>query len=283
MLSIRDDAENTDRGGHGLTRITSAWSRTFESYGARFGIRADAPDLVRRLSDRLPPRCGPTSAPADVWFTLARVDEGERPFVLAREGETVAEAASSSDLLNALEGELDRTVARHSRQGLFVHAGVVGWSGSAIVIPAKTFRGKSSLVAALVGAGATYYSDEFAVFDDEGHVWPYPRRLSLRPRGTNETHRLRVEKLGGVSGVKPLPVGLILVTEFRPDAEWLPEPISAGEAVLELLANTVLARTRSQEALEIFSRAVVEAEAVRSPRGEAMWLAPVILQRLAAA
>jgi hypothetical protein len=203
--------------------------------------------------------------------------------VLSQEGEQIAETVSSSALLLALEGELDRVVARHAREWLFVHAGVVGWHGKAIVIPGTTFSGKTSLVAALVSAGATYYSDEFAVFDENGLVSPYPRRLSLRPHRTNETHRVAVEKLGGQPGMQPLPVGLILVTKYQPDAQWRPEAITAGEAVLELLANTVLARTQAKQALETFARAVDGAETVRSPRGEAMWFAPVILNQLAAA
>ncbi len=266
-----------------MTRITSNWSRTFESYGARFGIGADDSLLVRDLAAHLPPRCAPARGEADSSFSLLRVQGSERPYVLSQGGRHIVETVSSSALLLALEAELDRMVARHAREWLFVHAGVVGWGGKAILIPGQSLSGKTSLVAALVSAGATYYSDEFAVFDDDGRVWPYARRLSLRPHRTSETHRVGVEKLGGQAGMKPLPVGLILVTKYQRDAEWRPEPLTAGEAVLELLANTVLARTRSKQALEIFAQAVDGAEAARSPRGEAMWFAPVILNQLAAA
>ena len=44
---------------------------------------------------------------------------------------------------------------------------IVTWGrGRAIVIPGRTFSGKSTLVAELVRAGATYYSDEYAVEDE---------------------------------------------------------------------------------------------------------------------
>jgi uridine kinase len=41
-----------------------------------------------------------------------------------------------------------------------------------IAIPGRSFSGKTSLVTALVRAGAVYYSDEFAVIDRDGLVRP---------------------------------------------------------------------------------------------------------------
>jgi hypothetical protein len=66
-------------------------------------------------------------------------------------------------------------VAENARRWIFVHAGVVAWRGQAIVIPGATQSGKTSLVAALVRAGAEYFSDEYAVFDARGRVHPLPR------------------------------------------------------------------------------------------------------------
>ncbi len=83
-------------------------------------------------------------------------------------------------VMRALESDLQITVALNAKNRLFVHAGVVGWRSQAILIPGRTFSGKSTLVEALVRAGATYYSDEFAVLDSKGRVHPYTRPLSLR-------------------------------------------------------------------------------------------------------
>ena len=65
-------------------------------------------------------------------------------------------------------------MAAETRERVFVHAGVVGWKGHAIVIPGRSRSGKTTLVAELVKAGAEYYSDEFAVLDAEGRVHPFP-------------------------------------------------------------------------------------------------------------
>lgn len=48
------------------------------------------------------------------------------------------------------------------------------------MVPGRTLSGKSSLVLALVKAGADYYSDEYAVFDGSGRVHPYSKPLSRR-------------------------------------------------------------------------------------------------------
>ena len=70
-------------------------------------------------------------------------------------------------------------LAERARNRIFIHAGVVGWQGRAIVIPGRSFSGKSTLVAALLQAGATYYSDEFAVLDGRGYVHPFLARRSF--------------------------------------------------------------------------------------------------------
>jgi hypothetical protein len=67
-------------------------------------------------------------------------------------------------ILDAFENHLQLWVAEGAPRHAFVHAGVVGWRGRAMVIPRSSHSGKSTLAAALIRAGATYYSDEYAVF-----------------------------------------------------------------------------------------------------------------------
>ena len=69
-------------------------------------------------------------------------------------------------------------------------------------------------MAALVRAGWTYYSDEFAFIGHDGLVAPYARPLGLRgPRG--HTRRVSVASLGGVAAVAPAPVALVLSTRYE--------------------------------------------------------------------
>src|SRR5262249_46651795 len=152
--------------------------------------------------------------------------------------EILARTADRAEVIERLEWDLRWHIAQAARRRIFLHAGVVGWQGRAIVLPGRSFAGKSPLVAALVRAGATYYSDEYAVFDARGRVHPFPRPLSLRDeQGGQRLHR--VESLGGVAGVRPLPLGMIVLTEYRPGARWRPRRLSPGQAALAVIENTV--------------------------------------------
>src|SRR5205085_12389371 len=116
----------------------------------------------------------------------------------------------------------------NARRRPFVHAGVVGWNGRAIILPGKSMSGKSTLVAALVRAGATYYSDEYAVFDAQGRIHPYARPLSLRGEEGAPAKRCPAQELGGTPGNGPLRVGLVAAADYRPGASWRPRPLPAG-------------------------------------------------------
>jgi hypothetical protein len=173
-------------------------------------------------------------------------------------------------------------VAASSRERIFVHAGVVGWKGRALVVPGRSRSGKTTLVAALVRAGAEYYSDEFAVLDFEGRVHPFPKPLSIRGAGGCDVHARKqsAEDLGGVCGRRPLEVRLVVLTAHRTGAGWNPTRLSPGQAVLEILAHTVPARLRPEASLVALERAVEHALVVRGDRGEADETARQLLERL---
>src|SRR5262249_6714881 len=147
-------------------------------------------------------------------------------------------------------------VAVKARHRLFVHAGVVGWRGRAIMVPGRSMTGKTVLVEALVRAGATYYSDDYAILDTRGCVYPYAKPLSLRENGGVIRRHLPVESLGGRCGTKPLPVGLVVVTRYEAGACWRPRRLWPGQAVLALLDHTLLARSRPELTLETMQQVI---------------------------
>jgi hypothetical protein len=183
-----------------------------------------------------------------------------------------------------LESEIRRSLAALARHRTFVHAGVVGWRGRAILVPGRSRSGKTTLVAELVKAGASYYSDEFAVLDRRGRVHPFATPLSIREEGRCDAHarKWHAEELGGVCGLAPLDVGLVVLAAYRPRAVWRPTPLSAGRAVLEMLAHTVPARLRPEASLDALQRAVAHASVLKGERGEARDLARDLLEWLEA-
>jgi hypothetical protein len=114
------------------------------------------------------------------------------------------------------------------------------------------------------------------VFDSEGLVHPYPRRISVRT-ASGRHERPTPEALGSRAGTEPLPVGLVVVTENQPGAAWQPRQLSPGEAALELLNNTVAVRRSPALTLATLTAAVPGAMGLKGPRGDAEEVARALL------
>jgi hypothetical protein len=226
----------------------------FSCYGVAVSLEADQATTLRHMVARLPP--GARRRRAD--------EEPGRRFRLS--GRVGAAA------LQAFESALALHVAAEAQALLFVHAGVVGWRGRAILLPGRTHAGKSTLTAALVRAGATYYSDEYALVDAEGRVHPYPRALSLRrARGPVRVDPARLGRVGR----RALPVGLVVLCRFgaRPRLAQL----SPGRALMALFKQTVAARAQAATAMERLGRIVTTAPVYSGRRGEARAFARALL------
>ena len=266
-----------------IDRLGWAAGISFVSYGLRIGIRTNDPKMVDRIAELLPPNTKPGGQRVEHMYSLvvggARQSSGARRYNLLYAD--AVRAARSMDLdavLEVLQSDLQLYVADLARRRLFVHAGVVGWNGRAIVIPGRSHSGKSTLVAALLEAGATYYSDEYAVLDDRGRVHPYAKPLELRHESGGSTGKLRYE-YEGAAGVKPLQTGLVVVTNHRAGARWRPRPMSQGRAVMALLAHTVAARRHPKRALTILPKVTAQAVVLKGVRGEAEEIVESLLSK----
>jgi hypothetical protein len=269
-----------------LDRLVWADGISFVSHGVRVGVRVNDPRVMEQVVERFPPEWKPSRSPVvDILFSIIAGGEsprtGVRRFNLAYCAEMqVARTRDFSPALDRFESNLQLYVAALSKRKVFVHAGVVGWGKKAIVIPGVSHSGKTSLVRELVKAGATYYSDEYAVLDDKGRVHPFPKPLGIRVSGSSEQKRVRVEEFGGIVGIKPLPVGLVVLSKYIENGCWRPRRISPGRGVLGLLANTVPAQLQPDRSLAALQRVVEIAPVVRSSRGEAAETARQILSSL---
>jgi hypothetical protein len=255
--------------------------QSITSYGVNVGVRVSDPSALPALLDRLPPGWRParTRTVERLYSLVVGGQDGHvrRLNVLYGDWGLLARSRGLEEALDRFAADVQLHVAERARRRVFVHAGVVGWEGRAIVIPGQSFSGKTTLVEELVRAGATYYSDDYAVFDARGHVHPFPRQLGIRRNGAQERHP--VESLGGVAGKVPLPVGLVVVTEYDANVQgWRPRSLSAGRAVLELLGHAVAARRKPDEVLDALQRATAKARTLKGRRGEAQRVAAKILE-----
>jgi hypothetical protein len=267
-----------------LDRLGWAAGISMSCYGVRVGIRANGVDGLEALGDFLPPGWKRAASPiVDHLYSLrlgggSASHAGVRHFHLLYSGAArLARTLDLEEALHALESDLQLRVAAAAPGRIFVHAGVVGWNGTAIVIPGRSFAGKTTLVAALVRHGARYYSDEYAVLDTRGRVHPYAKALSVRDEEHTRGRRCPVETLGGIAGRKPLEVGMVLLSEYRRGAKWRPRRLSPGQATLALLANTVPARDRPEASLAVLRSIVSHAPVFRGARGDASEMVEAVL------
>lgn len=252
----------------------------FEAYGVRLAVGASDEAVLERIRQFLPPGSQPCP-PETVECRFSLTQNKVGTYSINRNGKEL-NGTGNLDLDLALElfdSQLRIYLGRTAPDTIFIHAGAVSHRGMAMVMPGMSFAGKTTLVAALVRAGAVYYSDEYAVIDRDGLVTPYAKALSIRAGGWTQTDH-SVESQGGVAGTERVPLGMIVITSYVADAEWSPKPLSRGAGAMALLANAVPARERSKEVMEVISRAAEGAVVIESERGEADAVAPLLLQEL---
>lgn len=247
------------------------------------GICDHTASILPMMRMHLPPGCQRTS-----WNDLDReysIDTipchaSNIPIYRLKVGaDLICQSVEPPRIVRALQRDMEMYLAVYAQDVLFVHAGVVGWKDRAIVLPGRSFSGKSTLVSALLRAGADYFSDEYAVFDSGGRVWPYPRLLRIRTAGNTATH-LPAEHFNGQTASESLRVGLVAKLVYHRGTHTAPHSMTRGEAVLELLQNTPSARGQPSFVLGTLRQAVGCSLGVRGQRGEADITAAFLMRML---
>ena len=137
------------------------FERAFVAFGVRIGLRVTGPALFKTPEQdftRLQLPFGWRAAedheaddPVSVLYEL-RVGSwagGSPPSYRVYAGtDLIAEVCGLIDVGRALAAHAEFFVAERAPDHLFVHAGVVGWEGLAIVMPGASFAGKTTLVQA---------------------------------------------------------------------------------------------------------------------------------------
>lgn len=265
-----------------LKRTDLAHSIYIESHGVVVRLKSNEPEaLVAALPEikaNLPgcviddERSGFDHEFAYIWHP-GRLDG------LYKNGERVAARRGREKAFQLLGSQVRLTVAEFAPKHVFVHAGVVAVDGKAIVIPAKSFKGKTTLVSELVKRGAVYYSDEYAVIGVAGLIHPFPKDLSMR--GIIDDQRqveMPVEDFGGTVGNEPIKAGLIVITEYGERSKWRPKTLTVGQGFLELINHTIPIRQNTELALSALGKMIEGAAIIKSRRGDAGKAADAIIK-----
>jgi hypothetical protein len=267
-----------------VDRLDWTEGKCFSAYGLRFGLRSNNQADLEQAARQVPFGWQPTPmGEVDILYSFRRAAPspraGQPNYLLLYCGSVLlARNLELAPLLTDFERHAELLTALRAKNCLFVHAGVVGWKGKAILIPGRSMTGKTTLVQELVQAGATYYSDEFAVLDPQGQAHPYPVPLSIRSSLGQPGRKTPIEELGGQPGVAPLPIGLVVVTQYQPSSKWHPRGLTASQSLLALMDNTVAAEREPQYTMPILRQSVIGARTIQSKRGEADQIAPTLLR-----
>lgn len=168
---------------------------------------------------------------------------------------------SSEESLVRFESDFGLYVSEKLPGFVAVHAALLHVDDAVVIVPGKSGVGKSSLCVAAMDAGWEVWSDEYCLINTTtGEVsgWPRPVRQRLPGGGVR-----RIDHQGPVG---PGIATHVLAMTYSSEVSGLHlEPESPGQVAMDLMANTVCARSRPEET---FRATTALAKAVRGLSGQ---------------
>jgi hypothetical protein len=262
-----------------------------------FGVRvaSDAPGVLRTLRAAYPTarwsRRG-NQPLSTLRVAGARDDPGDPTWAIVQDGQERGRVASPVAAAVYLDQLIQATAVSTLGSWLAIHTGVVVRDGQALLLPAASQQGKSTLVAALALTGWSYLSDELALFSTAGGdgcpEWhAFPRAIRLRSGGWRHLRDLRP---AGTGASQPVGWGeetyhYLRLAPASPAASgrirWvvLPErvagqpprlqPLTRAHALAELVRHSLNLPRHGASGLDTLARVVEGADCYRLTYGQA--------------
>lgn len=245
----------------------------FSCYGRIFGLRIDKDNLLHKIQKLLPPFYETRSfTEAKDIFSLVTGATTEINGFYRNEERILQFEKFEESYFEAVESKIQFSLAVSlPPHKFFLHAGAVSLNDCGIIIPGLSFSGKSTLVKEFIKAGAKYYSDDCAVIDREGNLYPYSKTLSIR-NSSKIGEIIEARSFGAELGEKPIQVGAVIFTEFAGDQIWQGNRIGQGKAVWNLAQNLFYPASMTlypAETMQALSHLVQNAVLYSGKRGEA--------------
>src|SRR5438034_884118 len=133
----------------GLSDTASPYSIPFNAFGLRMEARASSEEILARIESILPPAAERVAGATDA-AGFAIVEEGDGRHSVWNPNNLVCMHVGLDLALLTIEGQMRSWIAVNAPGFIFIHAGVVGHEGNALVMPGESFAGKTTLVAELV-------------------------------------------------------------------------------------------------------------------------------------
>ncbi|MCW5867210.1 MAG: hypothetical protein KIS61_08085 [Candidatus Eremiobacteraeota bacterium] len=214
--------------------------------------------------------------PGQAWFSCPETTENfwirpAQDHWLLGHRDKVLYQADRHELPDALRREVHAYIATHSPSHLFIHAAAVQLPHCLLVLPARTYSGKSTLTKAFLDLGYPVLSDEFCVLQ-ESRVYPFPRDLLLRDPD-------QAIKLPEPPPYCDLPPAIFSLKYQKDEPGLALQPLSAGQAVMQLIDNCVSARYLTPQRLGWLAHFCQKGVAFSGTRGDAALVAQLIIDK----
>jgi hypothetical protein len=250
---------------------------TIKSMDAQF-----AETLRWHLKPFLLSQAAPRGLPAELLTERVTGEPGFTFRFATRERFKVNLAAEAS---HRAVWEIHRLVPHYVRDFLLLHAGAVVTPGGALLLPAKTSSGKSSLCLGLLEAGCSYLSDDIGALDPvTTRVYPAPKRIKLIPDALRSfpglEERMADQRLPfyqwerfvrpedvGAGVADPAPVRWIVFPSDDFGGPPRLEPIRKAQSVEAMAANCFNLYRYSDRGVVLLARVAEEADAFKLTGG----------------
>lgn len=268
----------------------------YDFLGCQVILRSNSEQFIAKTRGLLRSFPSSNSQTADLTFSFIMASpsnqtESVSPYRVYRNNEQIGVVSDYWQLFRLMEWQLDIFLSENVRDYFLLHAGVVAHQGRGIILPATSGSGKSSLTLALMLQGYHYLSDELAVINPQtGELKAFPKPFSLKNLLLFPTLTYDENKWLGpepeVSTLAPMnsnmnkpvwyvhaddlkreitfhgtvPIRYIFFPNYRPDASPHREPLSAGQAMRQLLDHCVNFPMLGQGGLSLLGRLVAEAQ-----------------------
>lgn len=261
---------------------TWAIGRTHEYLDHRLVFCGPAPDLLAEVDSHLGGPDPQVDAPPTVHFGVVPKPGGRIDYFDTSHWDFI----DLDQLCWQLPGAINDFMAR-SESIVVLHAGAVRTpNGAVVAVTGPIDAGKSTLIAALIGAGCDYIGDESTgIHPDTLHAWGYPKPLTLdatsqrvvgmdpadvapSPVMHRRAKEIRHDTIcaGGEVG----PVDLVVEVSYQPEATYSATQLELGDAIRVLMTNTLNLVRVGQPGLEALARMAETVPVIRITHGDSL-------------
>lgn len=285
----------------GAEAVPPGWvaQDAFRMLSMAFSIKSEDERFSESLRWHLAPFLLDTPASGSIPSEFLTTDEtGEQVCIFRFSTYERFRVAMLAEAIHRAVWELHRAVHAQVADFLLLHAGAVVRDGHALLLPAETASGKSSLTLGLLENGASYLSDDLAALDPiTNRAYPFPKRIKLIPDalaffpgleerlGDRDLPFTQFERFVRPEDVdarvaEPAPVKWIVFPTSEFGGTPVLEPIAKAESVTEMAANCLNLYRFGDAGVVLLSRIAKGADAFRLSGGSLRERIELVSQQL---